>query len=374
MSNGATGTATVDLRGLGSARTLVLVDGRRMPYGGVTNSAADLNQIPARMVERVEVLTGGASAVYGSDAIAGVVNFIMKKDFEGVQFDAQYGFYQHNNRLRRPDGAVKLRDVIAGRAATNPSQFGLPDNNVTDGDGTEVNVLMGVSTEDGRGNITAYAGVRNNDEVLQRDRDFSACSLGRDRQRRRVYVRAAAARARRSPARSRTSRTYSFTSIRPTGNTFRTVQCQRWTSTTSVRSNHYQRPDRRYSLGALGHYELTEQRRRLHAVDVHGLSSIAQIAPGGNFFDSNSINCDNPLLSAQQLGAAFGCTAAPIVRRAARCRCTSPAATSKAAAASRTFDNSSFRGVLGVRGAITEQLELRRFGASSRASRPTSGP
>jgi outer membrane receptor for ferrienterochelin and colicin len=83
ISNGSTGTATVDLRGLGSARTLVLVDGRRMPYGGVTNSAADLNQIPTMMVERVDVLTGGASAVYGSDALSGVVNFIMKKNFTG---------------------------------------------------------------------------------------------------------------------------------------------------------------------------------------------------------------------------------------------------------------------------------------------------
>src|SRR5262245_38384276 len=92
VSNGATGTATVNLRGLGSTRTLVLVDGRRLPYGGVTSGsyAADLNQIPTAMVERVEVLTGGASAVYGSDAVAGVVNFIMKKNFEGIQIDGQY--------------------------------------------------------------------------------------------------------------------------------------------------------------------------------------------------------------------------------------------------------------------------------------------
>src|SRR6187431_324505 len=176
VSNGATGTATVNLRGLGSARTLVLVDGRRLPYGGVTNSAADLNQIPAAMVERVEILTGGASAVYGSDAIGGVVNFIMKKDFEGVQFDAQYGFYEHENDYGGP-GDVKLRDVIKGRSETNPAAFRLPGNVVTDGGSVEFNVLMGVSTEDGRGNITAYAGVRDNDEVLQRDRDFSACSL-----------------------------------------------------------------------------------------------------------------------------------------------------------------------------------------------------
>src|SRR5512138_3796458 len=178
VSNGATGTATVNLRGLGSARTLVLVDGRRMPYGGVTSASAapDLNQIPAAMVERVEVLTGGASAAYGSDAIGGVVNFIMKKDFEGVQIDAMYGLYQHNNDYGGP-GATKLRDVIAGRSTTNPAQFQLPDDNVTDGEAREFNITMGVSTEDGRGNITAYAGVRDNKKVLQRDRDYSACSL-----------------------------------------------------------------------------------------------------------------------------------------------------------------------------------------------------
>ncbi|RZJ32333.1 MAG: TonB-dependent receptor, partial [Brevundimonas sp.] len=92
VANGASGTATVSLRNLGSSRTLVLIDGRRMGYGSPNDDAADLNQIPEQLVERVEVMTGGASAVYGSDAIAGVVNFIMKKDFEGIQIDAQYGF------------------------------------------------------------------------------------------------------------------------------------------------------------------------------------------------------------------------------------------------------------------------------------------
>src|SRR5215218_295199 len=176
VSNGATGTATVDLRGLGSVRTLVLVDGRRLPYGGVTSAsaAADLNQIPAAMVDRVEILTGGASAVYGSDAIGGVVNFIMKKDFEGVQFDAQYGTYQHHNSYEG-DGAVKLRDVIKGRAATNPTAFKLPGSYVTDGDSAEFNVLMGINSEDGGGNLTAYAGVRDNEEVLQANRDYSGC-------------------------------------------------------------------------------------------------------------------------------------------------------------------------------------------------------
>ena len=119
VSNGATGAATVSLRNLGAKRTLVLIDGKRMPYGSTTDSAADLNQIPSAMVERVEILTGGASAVYGSDAVAGVVNFIMKKDFEGVQLDAQYGFYQHKNDFGGP-GVVKLRDEIADTRRNQP--------------------------------------------------------------------------------------------------------------------------------------------------------------------------------------------------------------------------------------------------------------
>jgi iron complex outermembrane receptor protein len=79
--NSSSGTATVDLRGLGASRTLVLVDGLRLAPGDPVVPYADLNQIPAALVDRVEVLTGGASAVYGSDAVAGVVNFIMRKDF-----------------------------------------------------------------------------------------------------------------------------------------------------------------------------------------------------------------------------------------------------------------------------------------------------
>src|SRR5688572_16458259 len=178
VANGATGTATLNLRGLGSPRTLVLIDGRRMPYGGVTSASAapDINQIPTQMIERVDILTGGASAVYGSDAVAGVVNFIMKKDFEGVQVTSQYNFYWHENDYSGP-GSVKLRDTIAGLEAVNPSQYALPDDTVTDGEGKELSLMVGVNSGDGRGNITAYATVFDSDQVLQRDRDYSACSL-----------------------------------------------------------------------------------------------------------------------------------------------------------------------------------------------------
>lgn len=81
----AQGFSGVSLRGLGSRRTLVLVDGRRVAKSPAEGQSADVNSIPMAAVERVEILTDGASAIYGSDAIGGVVNFILKKDFEGAQ-------------------------------------------------------------------------------------------------------------------------------------------------------------------------------------------------------------------------------------------------------------------------------------------------
>ena len=89
LANGATGTSTVDLRGLGSQRTLVLVDGKRLPYGlgQGTGIGANIDFVPAQLVEGIDIVTGGASAVYGSDAIAGVVNFKLTKDFEVLYLD-----------------------------------------------------------------------------------------------------------------------------------------------------------------------------------------------------------------------------------------------------------------------------------------------
>jgi iron complex outermembrane receptor protein len=344
IANGSTGTATVNLRGLGSVRTLVLVDGRRMPYGGIesASAAADLNQIPAAMVERVEVLTGGASAAYGSDAIGGVVNFIMKKDFEGVQVDAMYGLYQHKNDFGGP-GTTKLRDVIAGRSATNPGQFQLPDDNVTDGVGREFNITMGVSTEDGRGNITAYAGVRDNKLVLQRDRDYSACSLaanpteefacgGSDTSFPGYFY---------GGGQGLTVAGSDFIPYDPDAHRYNFGPV-----------NHYQRPDTRFTLGAMGHYELSEVADVYTQLMFADYESIAQIAPGGAFFDTTTINCDNPLLSAQQLGV-IGCDAAAIAagdivnlyigRRNV-----------EGGGRQDRFENTSFRALLGVRGAITE--------------------
>src|SRR6267378_1220146 len=114
-SNGATGTANVNLRNLGPTRNLVLVNGRRLPPGsprsGSDSYAADLNQIPAPLIQRVELLTGGASAVYGSDAISGVVNFIMNDRFEGIQIDLDRSVYNHQQHNST------VSDIVSTRAA-----------------------------------------------------------------------------------------------------------------------------------------------------------------------------------------------------------------------------------------------------------------
>ena len=139
VQNSATstpGAATLNLRGMGSNRNLVLIDGKRAQPVNAT-MVVDINTIPAAAIANVEVITGGASAVYGPDAMAGVVNFILKDDFEGVEFDFQRG-------------------------------------ETAEGDGQEerFSMLMGMNSADGRGNLMVGVDWTKRGEVLQRDRDF----------------------------------------------------------------------------------------------------------------------------------------------------------------------------------------------------------
>jgi iron complex outermembrane recepter protein len=134
-NNPADGTATVDLRGLGPTRTLVLVNGRRL-NPSVNDGTVDLNNVPTRLIDRVEVVTGGASAVYGSDALAGVVNFILKSDFSGVDLGTQFG------QSAQGDGSER-----------------------------QVDLIVGGNFADDRGNMTAFASWYKRDSILQADRD-----------------------------------------------------------------------------------------------------------------------------------------------------------------------------------------------------------
>jgi len=135
VGSDAFGAQTLDLRSLGQNRTLVLIDGTRaIPFS--FRNAVDVNSIPAPLLQRVDILTGGAAAVYGADAVAGVVNFIINDDLRGVQANANYRYVE--------DG----------------------------GSQASVNILGGISLG-GRGSLVAYAEYTERDELLAGDRDFS---------------------------------------------------------------------------------------------------------------------------------------------------------------------------------------------------------
>jgi outer membrane receptor protein involved in Fe transport len=163
------GTATVSLRGLGSQRTLVLVNGTRLAPGAglgpTTTSSADINQIPADLIQRVDVLTGGASAVYGADAVAGVVNFILNTHFEGVRVDANYSFGRHNNNN------TELLGLLAAKGDQTP-------NSVVDaGFNKDVSILAGSNFADGKGNATVYATYLKTSPAVGYQYDYAGCSL-----------------------------------------------------------------------------------------------------------------------------------------------------------------------------------------------------
>lgn len=347
VSNGASGTATVSLRNLGPSRTLVLIDGRRMGYGSPNDSAADLNQIPEQLVERVEVLTGGASAIYGSDAMAGVVNFIMKKNFEGLQVDAQYGFYQHNNDYSGPGN---LRNVIAERAKANPSQFRLPDDNVVDGESSSVNAILGMKSADGRGSLIAYAGYRKNNPILGGGRDYSSCAIGETAANGNDFTCGGSGTA--FPGQFfdlATETAYTVGGRAGVGNgTFEPYSAENGAYNFGP-SNYFQRPDERYTLGAFGTYQLNDKAEAYTQLMFSDYSSVAQIAPSGAFLGPvTKVSCSNPLLSAQQ-AATVGCAPGVsdvdmlIGRRNV-----------EGGGRQDSISYTSYRGVVGVRGALNE--------------------
>ena len=277
VANGASGTSTLNLRGLGSQRTLVLIDGKRLPFGSPFSSSANVDMVPARMVERVDIVTSGASAVYGSDAVAGVVNFITKKDFEGFEFDYQYS----TNYNKNSNGYM---ENLLGEA-----DFFDPGSTTT-GEASLMSVLMGVNSDDGRGNITLFGTYEDMEEMLGKDRDTGACTLFGSS----------------DPFCGGSSNFRRFNGTignGVAGTVFQELNGELvpFTGRSDMyynygAVNHYQRPVERWNLGASGHYELTENVEAYFDTTYMNNKTAAQIAESASFNRPFFTNCDNPLL------------------------------------------------------------------------------
>jgi len=366
----AGGVATADLRGLGPARTLVLIDGRRLGVGSpntaIAQPAPDLDQIPAGLVERVEVVTGGASAAYGSDAIAGVVNFIMKKDFQGVQLDGQVGEYWHDNH-----------DTIVQNLV---QQFGgtPPTGTAQDGRNKAFDLLMGTNFADGKGNVTAFLSYRHADPVASSQRDFGACQLDPVQDANKNVTGLACGGSSNSnwfePASGpNKGAVYSVsgTSFVPYGSVATTPPA----SYNSQPFIYMTREDDRYNAAFMAHEEINEWFQPYAEFFFMDDKTHEQVAPAALFKDSNPldptgagdyyVNCSNPLLSSQEQGIL--CTPAQIAADAAN----PGSATAQVRIGRRNveggdrfidFEHTNYRAVFGSKGSFADAWSYDLYG------------
>ncbi|PZT91540.1 TonB-dependent receptor plug domain-containing protein [Sphingomonas sp.] len=299
VSNGSDGTARVNLRNLGSNRNLVLVNGQRL----LPIQATDLNFIPGFMVERVDVMSGGASAVYGSDAVSGVINFVLRDNLNGVKTDVQYGFSAHHNN----NDAYRARVRAAGftPALSTP----------VDGQRFDANIAMGANFAEDRGNVTAYFGYRDVRPILQYNRDVSACALDP------VFSGDPEAATALTCGGSSNNQYGRFVPLRagiaPGGYNNTVDGNKTWVQyNPSFRYNYaplnyFQRNGTRFTAGAFAKYEVTPAAQLYGSFMFMDDRTNSQVAPSALFQGyPYSINCNNPLMSAQQATLLCGAAAA----------------------------------------------------------------
>ena len=296
-SNGASGTATVNLRNLGCARTLVLLNGQRLAPGTTGGgNCADLNAIPSLLLQRVEVLTGGASSVYGSDAVAGVVNFILDDEFEGFKASYSHSLYQHTN------------DNDEFRELVRSFDYALAEDEVTTGETDKIAIAFGGSVFNGQGHITGFIEKTDTKPILQGDYDISACALSGGKG-------SCGGSSTIPPGRWADFGGYGalgFVNVDPSvtrldlkvqGDDFvpRAGQTFNYNPT-----NFFQRPDERLNAGFFGKFQVNEYVEAYASIRSMSAESNAQIAYSGTFGNIESIPCYNPLLSRQQYDTACG--------------------------------------------------------------------
>ena len=358
------GVTTVDLRGLGATRTLVLVNGRRLGVGdpntGNPNAAPDIDQIPVPLIDHVEILTGGASSTYGSDAVAGVVNFIMKKNFEGLQVDAQFGGSWHDNSDGFSRG-VESAAIAAGKQGP----IVLAPNSVFDGHTENVSLILGTNTADGRGNVTGYVVYRHADPVDMRNRDFSACQIN---------ITSAAACA------GSSNSNYFQPEFPKAGKVYSIVGNQALLSPqpgsqppSSFNSNYYEtlaRQDARFTGGFSSHYDIAPALQTYAEFSFMDDRSFQQIAPDAVFRGANAlaadgsgnyyVNCNNPLLSPQEVSVF--CTAEGL-SGAQNTELQIGRRNIEGGPRSSLYEHMNFRGVVGIQGDLSDAWHYNAFGS-----------
>jgi len=328
VNNGNGGSFFVNLRGIGSVRNLVLLDGRRFVPADTTGRV-DLNNIPLAVIERTDVLTGGATTTYGADAISGVVNFITKRDFAGVE--------------------ANISEQITEQG---------------DGNVFRADLTIGANFDDGRGNVVLSVGYQDQDPVLQGDRSFGENNVGSF-----------------SGQASGSSNAVPAVIIGPgiPGNQITADGLDVGPFNRPFNFNPfnlYQTPFERFNIFGSARYEINEN-VELYSQAVFSKNTVAtKIAPGGSFFNVYQLNLNNPSIPeaiAQRYGNGLGLT--PAQYTAARNTQFGPTLANGAAnpdyrqfstqvrrrtveAGTRdsTYTSTLFNLVVGARGAITDNI------------------
>jgi outer membrane receptor protein involved in Fe transport len=314
-NNGSNGGASIDLRGLGSNRNVVLVDGRRLTPADL-DGRTDTNFIPLALIERVDIITGGASAVYGADAVSGAVNVILRRDFEGVELSGNYG------------------------------------EALDEGDASRQNyeVTLGSNLADGRGNVAVSIGRTRVDPLRQDSRDIGRFSLS-------STTGAVQGSGTATPVVLNNIIAGTQLDLRtgsPTAGTFVPI----YNFYNFQPDNFYQTALDRYQATAIGRYEVTDRMEVYSNLMYTRADVFAQIAPSGSFLNNYAVPIGNPFLPAAARTQL--CTAAAIAP--ANCVVGNPTEITMSLGRRfeelgprmQNFENNAFQLTMGVRGDITD--------------------
>jgi outer membrane receptor protein involved in Fe transport len=296
------GINTVSLRDLGSQRNLMLVNSHRMNPGGAGGiagpggnaKAVDINQIPAELIERIDVLTGGASAIYGADAVAGVINFVLNTHYQGVKIDAQYGFNNHQNNS----------STYLNYLQTSPFPVPTPPSTVNTGQNRTASVLVGANFADDRGNATGYASFLYSSPAVGYQFDHAACQLtGGPHPNDPITCGGSGISAHGDfllvGQVGGVTTTIVNNTVDPKTGAFRPFKGSDLYNYGAL--SYLQRQSERWTAGGFLTYDVSKHASVYSETMFARNTSQAQYGPSGSFFLVANTNCANPLLTAQEV-------------------------------------------------------------------------